>query len=455
MAIWDYPAELEELKKTNAGSEEGGSGNSENENEPPAASSAFIEWAEKNTNLNTALFVELQQVIQDKGIIYRKDYRACRFKLTSEITQLCELLAPLSPEKESNATWKAMVEDLNAELEFLRVKNLEDVRLQQERIDSVPEIPNFTVLGMPGFSYQKEFFPELIEIQTPGAKDTPDNADDYSDDSLPSYSYNTDSPIFGDVSKVGNLPYSPLTVTPGWSCAKSSKIGGFQVPSVQMNFQIPNLNVPNLNMGLGIPSLLLSLPPCIAQHIPPMFMPRMSVSLAQLGLGREMALIEKGIATVNNYATSLSSAVSRVNTTVNQVNTVIRDKVALVNGIASEINQAVTGATEIIDNLKALSEQDFSQIFNMGNVSFASGGSGPMDTGNLLNRAIGNGQSQTSNTLMTVRGSALDSTDPADIDEKSLKERMGDAVQKVKDKKNTIKESLLKAALADWDIVKW
>lgn len=439
MTIWNYPEELENLK----GSSEGG------------ASSTFIAWAESNTLLNSQEFLDIQTVIAEGGILYRKDYRSCRFKRVSEIKDLCDLLQPLDAAKESNESWKAMVEDLDQQLGLLRVKNAADVALQRERIESIPVIPNFTVLGMPGFSYQKEFFPELIEIQAPSSKDTPSESDDYSEDSVPSYSYNTESPIFGDVSKMGELPFSPLVVKPGWSCSKPSKIGKFQIPTIQMNFQIPNLNIPYLNLGLGMPSLLLSLPPCVAQHIPPMFMPRMSVSLAQLGLGKEIALIEKGLATVNNYATTLSSAVEDVNSVVNNVNTAVRDKVALANGIANEINSAVSSATDIIDSVRAIADQDLDQIFNIGNVSFSNEGSSPVEVGNLLNKAVGNGQTQTTNTLMTVRSSVLNSTDPQTLNEKSIKERMDEATQKVKDKKNTIKESLLKLAVSDWDIVKW
>ena len=336
---------------------------------PPSLETlAALAWAQTLIPMLGYDFEILQGAILNRVIIYRIS-PICRWSTVAAVLAEVASLRPLTLVKAKNTLYREAVESFAEVITQLRPQNQADVDLIVNRIAQTVQIPNFTIAGMPGFTYPKEVHPPLIKIEAPSSKPLPKNSNDYTSESQQGYSFNTPSKIFGDVTKLGDMKESPLNPIPGWSCSRPSKIKGLKIPEISMSFEIPNPKIPNVSVGLGIPSVVIAIPPCIAQHIPPMFLPRNSINSISLGLGKELARVQNGVVALNNFGTKLSDLPKKIYPLVNKAQSILKDKTDLANGVISKVNERASQITSKLDGITTNIPTNIGNILNKGSVS--------------------------------------------------------------------------------------
>lgn len=304
-------------------------------------------------------FLEIQAAFIAQEIVYRSSAEASHFKLVSEIAESIQELRPVTLSKLRDASWVTQLGRIANDLPYYYVQTSADMELVKRRMREAVKVPGFTIDGLPGFSYPTEILPPLMKIEAGRGTDLPSTPDGFRDNSSLSYNYNYPSRIFGDPSTIGDrFTSSPLKVKKGWSCLEG--LGGLNIPSIGMSF--PGGIFSDLGMfGLGNPSISVQLPPCVAQVMPPMFMPRNSISLLSLGDGTELGFIEEGLVKLSNFGSGFKSAIDKVSPLVEEAMDTVKDAYDTVNKVVGEATklagEAIATANGYIQQVNNLPQE--------------------------------------------------------------------------------------------------
>lgn len=304
-------------------------------------------------------FVEIQQAFIAEEVVYRSSAEASHFKLVSDIAQRIQELRPVTVPKLQNSSWVSSLREIAADVPYYYTQTSSDMALVKKRLREAVKVPGFTIEGLPGFSYPSEILPPLMKIEAGRGTDLPSSPDGFRENSSLSYNYNYPSRIFGDPSTIGDrFTSSPLKVKKGWSCLEG--LGGLNIPSIGMSF--PGGMFSDLGMfGLGNPTISVQLPPCVAQVMPPMFMPRNSISLLSLGDGTELGFIEEGMVKLSNFGSGFKSAIDKATPLVSSAIDTVKDAYSTVEKVVGEATQlageAISTANGYIQQINSLPQE--------------------------------------------------------------------------------------------------
>lgn len=301
-------------------------------------------------------FVEIQKAVVDRQIVYKTSHDVCRVRTVAELKAWIEQLRPITLDKANDPLWQAEVMSLAAHIDHMRTQTGADVDLVRRRQRESVKIPNFMVDGLPGFSYPSRITPPLIKIEAPSGKPLPPGPEGHRKDTTMGFSYNHPSIIFGAIASIGDrFIDSPLKPKRGWKCADFNKLKlpnfDFKLPDLKMVFdikmpKIPAIGLPDISLGGGV----LSLPPCIAQFTPPMFMPRIKIPAISLGGGAEMGIVKDGVVAANNFGTAFKA-------NANKIAPLVSIPVGKLAGMAAAATGAVSKVTGGINSLASQMSQ--------------------------------------------------------------------------------------------------
>jgi len=240
------------------------------------------------------------------------------------LKDLCELLfdidalRPATVGKVLDAGWR---EDYKSKIhhKLCCINNID----QQERIKSnntfphIQEIPNFSIGGLPGFSYPNYRIPPTIKLERPvnenqygyrggrlagsGYSATPGGSIGYgAEGPTGRFALNSDgvSKVFGAYNRIGDFfTDSPLNTIKGILCKEGlegllDRLDDLaeELKSIIRDFPgktTCSIGLPDLNASINI---VINIDECASQFLPPMFMPKHTLLSLTLGDGEEFGI---------------------------------------------------------------------------------------------------------------------------------------------------------------------
>jgi len=239
-----------------------------------------------------------------------------------------EILRPVTAINLIDPIWQAsFIETVHDPLCcIIRVLN-EDVVKTSNTFRNITEIPNFTIGGLPGFTYPNYRCPPLVRLHRPVNTDVkalyPEvpntgivgsgigSAMGYDPCSGGSgisgnidLSFNVDgtSETFGVTNQMFmNFTGSPLEFLYDFLCggATFNMSGGINA-SASLSVQLPNLSF--------TPHIEIHIDPCLSQFLPPMSLPTIELPTLTLGGGAEFGIFANSNLLSSNFGTAFGSA---------------------------------------------------------------------------------------------------------------------------------------------------
>ena len=254
----------------------------------------------------------LPTVHQDilKGQKYTQMAQCCGPSDMCELLHNIQELRPVTFEKLRDEGWRQQYrEKINDILCCLERRLSDNEIMDANTFPHITEIPNFTIQGLPGFSYPNYRIPPLVRLHRPvninkNEEKGKSLLEFVKDGEVPQLSYNVDgvNATFGVENMLYmNFPSSPLEALHDFLC-------GGEVFSISGGVKATmSLNLPNLAFSAHIH---MHLDPCLSQFLPPISLPTIELPTLQLGGGAEFGIYANAKLLSNNFGTAFNVASS-------------------------------------------------------------------------------------------------------------------------------------------------
>lgn len=230
------------------------------------------------------------------------------------LDDLCDLLTiidslrPVTVPKILSPEWRQRFHnELYLRISKLVVNIKNDQIVRTNTYTSLPEIPNFSVSGLPGFCYPKYRCPPLIKLVRPVNTYKPPNVSGNKLQNPGSKLSNVDgiSEIFGPWNKIGDtFTSSPMKFSKKIRCSEfNDGILDFgDGPPLEINFpEVPPIEFPVLpNISASV-DVVINIDECVSRFLPPMFMPKVKLVSISIGNGTEFGVYANSTLKSSNF----------------------------------------------------------------------------------------------------------------------------------------------------------
>lgn len=322
------------------------------------------------TYLRSPAFIAIQIRVKSDDShtsLIRLSSDVCTTTTRQELATYIDSLKPLTLAKLADASYRAKLTDLNNQLSQIRPKNEEDRLTQRKTEDQNIQVPRWTVGGLPGFKYPEKLLPRLMKIEAPSSSDLKPLPEEISrlrgiplgeamrQDTSASFNFNVPSRLMGPPQQFDQLVSSGFEAKRGWLCMElpNFRFPDLKLPPFVFSFKVKLPDFPNLpNVHIEVPNII-TLPPCIAQHIPPLMMPKVELPHLSIGGGEEFAIFKNGKKVMDNFGKGFNPLFRGVPSAGIKMPSAIKGAATAIGGAVSKINSATNAIGARAFNLQS------------------------------------------------------------------------------------------------------